>query len=96
MVYYYRYEAMNWESGVHVYLQKLPVVKETPCGVWVEQYGGGTRFVLKAARKRFACPTQEEALTSFKARKRRQIGILRAQLERAEEALDKAENFDVQ
>jgi len=52
---------------------------------------GDKKFVLTGATKRFACPTKEEALKSFKARKRRQISILEAQAKHAREALHKAE-----
>jgi hypothetical protein len=65
---------------------KLRVISETPKGVWLD-YAGGKKFVRAAARKQFACPTLEEAKISFRARKRRQIRILKAQLRRAERAL---------
>ena len=85
---FYRYESTRWESGISLTLYSYPVTKQTPCGVWLELlYGGGKRFVLTSARKRFACPTKEEALESFKARKRRQVRILRARLDEAERAL---------
>lgn len=62
-----------------------PVLKTTAAGVWLDVYGD-KRFVLNAARKRYACPTIEEALASYHARKARQIRILRQQLVRAEVA----------
>jgi hypothetical protein len=48
--------------------------------------------VLKDARKRFACSTKHEAIESFRARKLRQLSILRSQarvVESAMRSLDK-------
>ena len=53
--------------------------RATPKGAWV-----CNRFVLLTATKRWACPTEEEALESFMARKRKQIRILSIQLARAQ------------
>jgi hypothetical protein len=64
----------------------FPVLKETAAGVWLDVYGQ-RRFVRADAMKRFACPTEQEALESYHARKRRQVRILRAQLASAEAAL---------
>jgi hypothetical protein len=55
------------------------VNRRTPQGAWI-----GGKFVLLTATKRWACPTEEEALESFIARKRKQIRILSTQLRRAE------------
>lgn len=66
---------------------ELRVLRHTPKGVWVEGRGNRPRFVLRDAHKRYACPTREDALESFRARKRRQAGILRAQAKNAEQAL---------
>ncbi len=98
---WYRYEDVRyassldeWErpvgegsSGMH--LSEFPVLRETPCGVWLEGAGiyGGNRFVLRDARKRYACPTTAEALASFQARKERQKRILSAQLRHVERCL---------
>lgn len=46
------------------------------------------RFVLLDSRKKFACRTKEEALDSFRARKRAQIKILERRLKEAEIALN--------
>lgn len=75
----------------HLRLEMYEVVKHTPKGVWIYLGWEGKRFVLRDARKRFACPTKEEALESFMARKRRQIRILTAQRKNAKEALRLAE-----
>ena len=93
MTVYYRYYDMN--GGI--YLQECPVVKKTRCGVWVLEYDSTAaprHFVNNSTLKRYAYPTKEEAQQSFMARKRRQIGILGAQLRNASEALRRAEAGD--
>lgn len=71
-------------------LDAYRVAKETPKGVQLDMgfFGGdakrGWKFVLLHSRKRFACPTKEEALESFIARKKRQHGILMARAVEAE------------
>jgi len=88
---------------VKVHLMEFSIIKETRCGVWIlTGYWFGTpeekppkeamRFVNMQANKKYACRTKEEALESFKARKRRQIHILKSQTERAEKALLEADN----
>jgi hypothetical protein len=105
--YLYRYEDRTYSLGLNqfddplpgytlkVELQEYRIIKRTPQGAWIV-YGSWSmhtpkRFVLLSARKRFACETKEEALESFKARKRKQIKILKAQLKRAEMALSSAD-----
>jgi len=82
----YRYDNVGWD----VILNEYEVVKETPCGYWFEKYRQENwivmfqdrrRWTSKTAMRRLAYPTKEEAMVSFKARKRSQIKILRGQLE---------------
>ena len=92
MTVWYRYEARHYappldefdnicgEGRRELVLMELPVLRETRCGVRLKD----GRFVLKQSRKRYACPTKEEALASFKRRKEVQISILKAQLRSAE------------
>ena len=73
-------------------LREFPIIKWTPKGAWIDVgLGVGHRedqkFVLLTARKRYACLTLEEAMESFKYRKKRQIKKLNAQLRQAEKAL---------
>lgn len=79
--------------GLRVCLQICPVVKHTPCGVWLwhdkRLYGG--RWVSKTSNKRWAYPTKKLAWDSFKIRKNRQAGHLRSQLERAVAAISLAD-----
>lgn len=89
---------------VEIWLEEYPIVKRTPKGVWINLYShiypvplepswtDGKKFVNLEARKKYACLTKEEALESFKARKRKQINILKGQLKDAEQALKIAEN----
>ena len=63
-----------------------PVVKSTLKGVWIDVWGK-KKFILNDARKQWASPSPEKALESYQARKRRQIGILEHQLNRAKIAL---------
>ncbi len=77
---------------VTVQLSTFKVLKVTPKGVWLIETIGiwdcePKRFVLRDARKRFACPTKKEAAESFSARKKRQLRILRAQAKDVERAL---------
>jgi hypothetical protein len=58
------------------------VTKRTAKGAWT-----CSRFVLLTAHKRWARSTEQEALESFQARKKKQIKILTAQLRRAEAEL---------
>lgn len=73
---------------------KYQVIKHTPKGVWLSRFAwcswcavDGKRFVLKDSRKRFAAPTEAEALESFIRRKERHSSILRGQLEDVTDAL---------
>lgn len=61
-----------------VQLRELQVIRATPKGVWLYDRYGHERFVLRDATKRYACPTKEEAIVSFVARKKRQLGIYEA------------------
>jgi hypothetical protein len=74
---------------VKLHVRTYKVSKVTPKGVWLSYFhiGGICRFVLLEARKRFAHPTKEDALESFKARKAKQIRILEKQLEHVRSAV---------
>ena len=85
--FWYRADAtrMSW-GPPRVSVLGYKVVRRTPKGVWLDYYGT-EKFVLRDAHKRWACPTKEEAMESFWARKRRQVKILRAQLQHIEAVL---------
>ena len=68
-------------------MSTFEVTKHTKMGVWIDVYGS-KKFVLKDSHKRYACPTIEEALVSYQARKSRQIRILTHKLATAKAALE--------
>lgn len=97
--YFYRVEETTYSAGVDEYGDPLPyrgqtrtnlyafkVLKRTRCGAWIDLYGE-RKFVNLERYKRFALPTVEEAVESYKARKKRQIGIYTARIQAIEEAL---------
>lgn len=98
-----RTESSGWDdfseigSGHHEVLKlwALPVLKHTPKGVWVDNFGQ-RKFVLLDSRKQYASPTKEAAMEAFKARKKRQISIINARLKSAQAALAVAEVADLE
>jgi hypothetical protein len=74
-------------SIVEVCLFRYEILRKTPKGVWIYLNFGDEKFVLSNARKRYACPTIEEAKESFKARKSKEIKILQARIDHAKEAI---------
>ncbi len=83
----YRFQEILWsERSVSLVKQEHPVIKETPCGAWIDYYGS-RKFVRLDAKKQFAHKTEKEAFESFQARKRRQVSILKTKLAIAEAAL---------
>lgn len=78
-----------WTTGDEPYLCHIPVKRETPKYVVLDEYGL-ERFVLKDARKRYAYPTQELALDSYIIRKQRQIQYAAATHDAAKENLETA------
>jgi hypothetical protein len=91
---WYRYEdivyASLYDDGpgrLVVELREYEVLRHTPKGVWLTLGFGDKRFVLRGARKRFACPTKLEARESFIARKTRQMKIHLACAARAKDSI---------
>lgn len=90
---FYRVESTNFaNSGVSVRVDEYSLDKETPLGYWIKSnwVSSDRHWVSKTARKRYAYPTLEEAMLSFRCRKRRQITILTHQLANAKAALSQA------
>ena len=97
---YFRFSELFWagpvdevgnECGpgaIEIVLSTYEVLRRTPKGAWLDLGFGGRRFVRDSGKKRFACPTEEEAKESFRRRKGRQIAILTRQLESARLALE--------
>jgi GR25 family glycosyltransferase involved in LPS biosynthesis len=73
--------------SMRLYLHTYRVLKHTPCGCWIDLRMNMRKFINLTANKKWACPTLEEAMESFMARKKRQVHILRNQLLRAEASL---------
>lgn len=76
------------------FLRAFPVLRETPAGVWLAVVGGpreidgrSAKFVLRAANKRWACPTVDEAVVSWRARKAKQLAIYRKRVQQIEQAV---------
>jgi hypothetical protein len=86
VTYYYRFVEHYFDTRIALIKLTFTVIKKTPHGVVLDEYGK-RRFVLDNARKKYASPTEEEALASFHARKRRQIAILTHRLKGAKAAL---------
>lgn len=97
---FYRYRDMVFvdldgtPQHLEVVQETFYLVRETPCGWWIhhDKHYDSYSFirpvwVSKTARKRYAYPTREEALESFRRRKQRQIQILKFHLHKAESAL---------
>ena len=105
---FYRFEStmINFDynlnkAEVRLRCLKFSALRETPCGWWIDDgslrsWGGdgsiSERWVSKKGRKRYAYPTEREALEGYVARKRRQITILSHQQSHAEAGLEEAEN----
>lgn len=105
----FRYEDIAYSLGTNEFDDPIPgyklrlnlrefnVIKITPKGFWIKLYSFNSfddkRFILNNSKKKFAHLTKKEALTSYKARKQRQIQILRGKLERAEKALNLVETY---
>ena len=102
--FWYRYVDQRWSvtidpereiygTRLEVCLRKYEVLRHTEKGVWIKDWDGSERFVLKEARKRFACPTQKEAIESYIARKDRQIRIYSTRLDQAKSFKSDAEEI---
>lgn len=73
-----------------VLLNWYPVIRTTPQGQWIEDnstWPVKKRFVLNNGTKRFAHETEKDAKVSFLARKKSQLGYLRAQTNNVEVAV---------
>ena len=77
---------------------RFKLIKETPCGYWIrnERFYGDKhkKWMSKNSHKQFACLTQEDAMISFQARKKRQIKILTAQLNSAKQSLKNSKTYE--
>ena len=96
----YRYETYDISIRGNLTPSEFIVIKETPKGYWfVPDYvfnfymdqewvvSTSRRWTSKVAKRRYAYPSEKEALGSFIARKNRQILLLEEQLMRAKDSL---------
>ena len=75
-------------TSARVHLTRYYKVQETPKGFWVTSGPyAEMHLVLHGAQKRFAWPTQKEALESLMRRKEREIDLLHARLRDAKKKL---------
>ena len=82
-------------------LHEYDLLKETPKGYWIGYGGFGfsslcwKKWVSKTAKKRYAYPSKEEAMTNYIKRTERRIKILKSQLEECKHGLRvaKAQNL---
>ena len=100
---FYRFDYENWGdgsasdgSGISLYKHIWRVAKITPRGVWIasdywrpesQLAKYGQRFILNDSRKKWAYPTELDAMKSFVIRKKRQIQYLASNHDNAVEAL---------
>lgn len=84
----YRYSFYSTYWGVALNLNTFRVIKETPCGFWIEPKFCEKRWVKKNAKASYANETKEEAFQYFIARTKRRIEILRYQLKNCEASLN--------
>lgn len=88
---YYRLEEVRYSSSTTLQVHTFEVLSRTPTGVRVNDYrsraSGKGRLISRSWHKQWACPTIDEAIKSFVARKTRQIDIYKARIAAAEEAL---------
>lgn len=102
---FYRYVDIQFTDGPHISLDVYEGVKQTPKGWWIVFEGYCAKdlgkkwcwkkWVSDSTYKKFACPSKEEALVSFKARKQRQRRIYEARLDQVRQVLAQLETFKI-
>lgn len=85
--FYFRYDGYEYAN-----CEKYEVIKRTPKGAWINlgyawEKDPKKKFILDNARRRWAYPTVELALNSFRIRKERQIRHCNDMIENANIAL---------
>ena len=82
------------KGRIELFERRFEITKRTPCGAWIFLHGWNDekKFVNLKATKKYACETIEDARQSFIARKKRQIRILTARLNDANDFLIIAQN----
>lgn len=82
----------NWYTvGPYLELEAILIRSKTPKGFTIHATNAlGWRFISMEAHKKYACPSVEEALVSYIARKKRQHAIYEAKAKRASTMLERA------
>lgn len=93
---FYRYELRQYLGDiVHLKLRTYTLIEETPKGYWI---GIGTfkfKWIPKSSRRRYAFPTKEEALISYKKRTSKRIGILKHHISLCNTGLTRADEIEL-
>jgi len=91
---FYRYDMMRYTTGVQLTLIKFRLLKETPCGYWItmdfDTFYGWKKWIPKVSKKRYAYPTQQEALNSLIRRKELHLRYLKRDQQDINEVLQQA------
>jgi len=82
-----RADSVTGPGGTKIYFSEFPIIKYTPSGAWISEWGR-ERFVNLRAVKQFASTTKEYALDQLRHRKCRQIQIIEYQLMNAKVTLE--------
>lgn len=102
------YSYTNEDGSVQLQTEKFYVLKETPCGYWVNSQFNPhwmsfqalkkrkfLKWVSKSGFKRLCYPTIKEAFESFKRRKIRQQSIVARQLDEVNKIVKSLDSIDV-
>ena len=91
---FYRYELKGYpnidqfgdpaEISWNLYMYKYDLLKKTPKGYWIgfKEFSCGLtwkKWISKTAKKRYAYPTEKEALNAYILRSKRRVEILEDQ-----------------
>jgi hypothetical protein len=88
----YRFEGYN---DYKLWLQEFDIIKETPCGYWVEMWCEKNKWISKITTKRYAYSTKEEALIGFIKRKEKYIWHLERKMKQTKITLAIARKTDL-
>jgi hypothetical protein len=78
------------------WLQEFKVIKETPCGWWIEiWFNSKNRWVSKTTIKKYAYPTKQEALIGYTKRKEKQLWHLDRTTKNVKEMIEEANKVDL-
>jgi len=88
----FRYERRTFAGWAgtefKLHLEAYEVASETPQGYWIKVNTFSKKWVSKTSRKRFAYPTEKEALHNVKVRTERCLLLQKAQLKNTERFLE--------